>query len=717
MNFRNKNNSQPGVLKTTRLRLIFIKVILLIAFIGIIVRLVQIQIFRSSDLSRIAKSQYESRVTLPASRGNIYDRNGNILVSNTMEVSVYIDPEVIAKDSVPSLITAFTKFFGGNRKYYQNLLCLKSNYVLVKKKAPIEVKKFFREKRYYGVIIVDEPKRLYHYGSIASQLLGGITADTIGAGGVERSMNNELKGVDGYMILQRNGKGETKATIDYPRVEPVNGNDIYLTIDLTYQSIAEKELQTGVEKFGADVGIVVMLKPNTGEVLAITQYPSFNPNNILASDSNNLRIRAVTDVVEPGSVFKIVTASVAIEKKLVVPEQRFFAENGTYKVIRGRASRVINDHAPHGFLSFREALEQSSNIVFAKISDIIGEEALYTQARNFGFGNLTNIELPVEATGVLSKPSEWSAFTLNTMAYGYEVSATPLQVAAAYAAIANDGVLMKPFLLKKIVNEKNITTTEVQPTTVRRVVSSKTASTLKEFLKGVIVNGTAKAAAVDGLNIAGKTGTARQFIDKTYSHKKYFASFVGFYPVEEPQVVCMVILDNPKHGGYTGGTTSAPIFHNITNKICTVKGLHNRTNEAANDINKYISDEIVVPDVCNLQYSVGRKILESQQLITTCSGEGKVIMTQNPKPGTITKKGAIVTLTINNHQSNIKEQHRTVPNVVGLPLRRAINRLEFEGFDTSSNGNGIVTSQSPEAGVIASEKTIVCLICENSDGK
>jgi cell division protein FtsI/penicillin-binding protein 2 len=709
---RNQNNKRDRFSNVSKRRILYTKIFLLVGFLVILARLAQIQIIRSSELQNIAKSQYQKTVPLPASRGNFYDRNGQLLTSNTIEVSIYIDPSVIVKDSIPSLVGIFTKLFGGSRNHYNDLFKSKSQYVLIKKRASIDVKKIFEEKYFYGVIMVDEPKRLYHFGTIASQLLGGISADTIGAGGLELSLNNELKGKDGYVILQRNGKGVSKATVDYPRVEPTNGNDVYLTIDLTYQSIAEEELKVGVEKYAADVGFSVMLRPSSGEVLAIAQYPSFNPKNILHADSNYLRIRAVTDMLEPGSVFKIVTASAILEKKLVKPEQKFFAENGTYKVYHGKTFRTITDHVAHSYLTFREALEQSSNIVFAKLSDIIGEEVLYTQARNFGFGSLTNIELPVEAAGMLSKPSEWSAFTLNTMAYGYEISATPLQIAAAYAAIANQGVLMKPFLVKKIVNEKGETIKEGKPAIIRRVVSENTAWMLKSFLYGVIVNGTAKAAGVNGLNVAGKTGTARQIIKGLYSHKNYFASFVGFYPVEDPQVVCLVILDNPKHGGYTGGSTSAPIFHEITNKICNVDGIHIKNKDISKDTNRYISNDVIVPDVCNMQFSTAQKVIENQGLIANCTGDGKVIMKQDPKAGTLVKKGSSITLVVNNHQSVSKDQYRTVPNVIGLSLRRAINRLEFEGFVLCYSGSGIVTSQSPEAGIVASEKTVVSLVCD-----
>jgi cell division protein FtsI (penicillin-binding protein 3) len=710
---QSQSNNKDKTRKVSKRRILHVKVFILVVFFVILARLGQIQVFHAAELQVIAKDQYEEIVPLPASRGNIFDRNGIPLVSNTIEVSVYIDPSVIVKDSVSSLVRIFSEQFGGSRKQYLELFKSKKQYVLVKKRAVIDVKKFFEDKHYYGVILVDEPKRLYHYGPIGSQLLGGITADTIGAGGIERSLSNELKGKNGYMILQRNGKGMSKATVEYPRVEPTNGNDVYLTIDLAYQFIAEEELQIGVKKFEADLGMIVMLKPATGEILAIAQYPNFNPNNILLSDSNHLRIRAVTDMIEPGSVFKIVTASAAIENKLVKLEQSFFAENGSYKIYHGKTFRSITDHVAHSYLTFREAMEQSSNIVFAKISDIIGDKVMYTQARNFGFGSLTNIELPVEAAGMLNKPSDWSAYTLNTMAYGYEISATPLQMASAYAAIANKGVLMKPFLVKKIINEKIEVVKENQPTTIRRVISENTAYTLKKILEGVIRNGTAKAAGVEGLSIAGKTGTARQIIDKKYSHKRYFASFIGFFPVEDPQVVCLVILDNPKHGGYTGGTTSAPIFHEIAYKLCNVKGVHVNNTDHSKKTNLHSAIEVVSPEVRNMQYSDAKKVLENQGLISQRVGDGKIIDTQNPKAGTIVNKGSTIILTTNIYQSAEKNGFRTVPDVVGFPLRRAINRLEIEGLESRAYGSGIVTSQSPEAGVVASEKTIVSLVCNN----
>lgn len=687
----------------------------LFAFIIISVRLIQIQVVRSADLQSEAQSQYKLPSTIPANRGNIYDCNGNILASSAMVIKVAADCSIMTNESKNAIVKKLSKLTNVHPREYLKKLNNTKRYVCLESEIPPGYKNFLQENKPNGMLIEEVTKRLYHSGNLAAQILGGMHYDNYGKGGVEGYFNSQLSGKDGSIVKYRDGSRRIQPVIDFPKIDPQNGYSIYLTIDLTYQSIVEEELRKGVEKFQAVGAIVVMLKPSSGEVLAIAQYPSFDPSHPSKADLANQRIKALTDTYEPASTFKLVTAAAALELDLVKPEQKFNAENGRYVYPVGKKGIIITDTHPYDVLTFKEAMEVSSNIVFAKIGKIVGTENFYSQARNLGFGNYTNIELPGEAKGLLKKPNQWSGTTLQAMSRGYEVGATPIQIAAAYAALANNGILMKPYILKHIQNENGDSVASAQPTVLRRVFSEKTASQLLQMFTSVVEGkrGTAKSAFINGLRIAGKTGTARKIVDGKYSQKNHLASFVGYFPIENPQVVCLVMLDNPKTGGYTGGTTSTVIFKAIAERISITKSTFNRSDKINEQKLFEASDYQIVPDVCSMQIDYAVRMLKKSGFSSSQVGNGVSVLDQDPKPGTLAAKGAEVKLIfakINNANEN---GLYVVPNVVGLPLRRAVNKLSLEGFESTAFGNGIVVSQSPEAGKSASRKAVVSLICED----
>lgn len=700
-------------IKQRRVKLIFIAC--LFAFIIISVRLVQIQVVRSTDLQLEAQSQYKLPSTIPANRGNIYDCNGYILASSAMVIKVAADCSIMTIESKNAVAKKLATLTNTPTHVYLKKLNNTKRYVCLESELHPSYKNILQKNKPAGLLIEEVSKRLYHSGNLAAQILGGIHNDNYAKGGIESYFNSLLKGRDGSIVKYRDGSRRIQPVLDFPKVDPQNGNSIYLTIDLTYQSIIEEEVRKGVEKFHADGAIVVMLKPSTGEVLAIAQYPSFDLSRHLITDTIHQRIKALTDTYEPGSLFKIVTAAAALDLNLVKLEQKFNAENGRYAYPVGKKNILITDTHPYDVLTFKEAMEVSSNIVFAKISKVVGAEAFYFQARNLGFGNYTNIELPGESRGFLKKPNQWSGTTLQAMSRGYEIGATPIQIAAAYAALANNGILMKPYILKLIQNEKGDSVVLAQPTVIRRVFSEKTASQLLEMFTNVVEGqrGTAKSVFINGLRIAGKTGTARKIVDGKYSQKNHLASFVGFFPIENPQVVCLVMLDNPKTGGYTGGTTSAIIFRSIAERISITKSSFNRNGKMNEHKLSEASDYQIVPDVRSMQVNYAVRMLEKYGLSTIQVGNGNLVLEQEPAPGTLVIKGAEVKLMFDQIKCVDENGFYVVPNVVGLPLRRAVNRLALEGFEFTAYGNGIVVSQSPEAGKSASHKTVVSLICDS----
>lgn len=690
-------------------RILVLKIGLLLFLALVAMRLVQIQVIESPSYKEIARRQYEARTTIPATRGNIYDRNGKILVSNTTFVSFGADPKLVAENA-PTVAERFVQAFKKSKAgYLEKLSSSNKRFVWLERRVNPEYSRRINAGEFEGVVQLTEPRRMYHYDHVGGQLIGFADIDNNGLSGIELQYDKQLKGTDGYVILQRDGLGRRRPSVDYPRVEPVNGHNLVLTIDLEYQSIAEEQLRKGIERNKAESGLVIMLDPATGEVLAMANYPPINPNDFASSSQAVMKNRTITDMFEPGSVFKIVTVSAALEHHLVQPDQKFFAENGSYVVtLAGGKTRKITDTHEYGMLTFQEGLEYSSNIVMAKVSDLIGAELLYTTARNFGFGTATGLDLPGEVRGELKKPNQWSGTTLNTMAYGYEVGVTPIQLVAAYAAVANNGVLVKPYLVKEVRGEHNEVISDGQQQIVRRVISSATAQQLKQFLVGVVERGTGTPAKLEGVSIAGKTGTSRKFIDGRYEMGSYTASFVGFLPAGDPKLVCLVMLDNPRAGGYTGGTASAPIFKGIAEKIIVTSDRFSQTPNTVIAGNQ----SFAVPDVSNLKTDVAVTILDAQGFDVETYGKGKTVLGQSPGPGTKAPRGSQIKLATDDGLPAPPKGYTRVPNLKRYTIRRAINRLTMHHLDVEVNGSGMVVSQSPAAGKQVPVGTRVHLQCE-----
>ncbi len=692
-------------------RLLMTKIVLLMAFVIAAFRLVQIQVIDSAKYQAIARKQYEVKIILPSTRGNIYDRQGNILVSNSMFFSYAADPKIVG-DRSAAVAKKFSGVFGKPEQFYLQKMQDEKRFVWLERHVSPEVAKRLQANSLEGVAELNEPKRLYHYDNIGGQVIGCTNVDNVGISGIEYSYDKELRGVDGFVVMQRDGMGRQRPSADYPRQEPVHGHSIALTIDVGYQSILEDELKKGVERTKASAGLAMILNPNTGEVLAMAHIPSVNPYDVAHTDVQTLRARAVSDMFEPGSVFKVVTASAALENKLISPGQMFFAEHGKYKVpLNGGKFRLITDTHESGMITFQQGMELSSNIVMAKASDIIGAERLYTQARDFGFGMPTGIELPGEASGELKKPVEWSGATLNSIAFGYEVAVTPLKLAASYCAVANGGILMKPYIVSKEMDETGEVIYTGHPEKIRRVISEETANTLKDFFVGVVERGTGQSAKIPGITIAGKTGTSRNFVDGKYASGNYNATFVGFFPAEKPELVCLVIMENPTAGGYTAAFASAPVFKAIAQQIINNNGLFSRaafTEKGSDESQPLVS----VPDVSHIQREAAEEILKSSGFRANTVGDGDVVVRQVPEAGKKIQHGETVQLIVDQSNSASPGGGIVVPDLHGMSLRSAINRLTAEKFDVAVVGSGVVVHQSPEANTPGKQGERVILICE-----
>lgn len=705
-------DQRSAILRETSTRMLVVKIGILAFFLTVVIKLVDIQVFKAARYQELAARQHQSEVTLPAERGIITDRNGRAMVSNSSLIAFGADPKMVADNgSENDIVRRFARAFDKPESVYRDKLSNEEKrFVYLERHANPAIARRTRSGDLKGIMVINEPERLYNYDHVAGPVLGFTNTDGRGVSGVELELDSLLRGRDGSVIMQRDAIGRKRSSVDYPRIEPVNGASVELTIDLDYQSIAEEELRRGVEKNKAMSGLVVMLDPVSGEVLALANYPTIHPADRSTLSPDDQRIRAITDMYEPGSVFKIVTAAAALDEQLVDPEQRFNAEQGNYKVLfpNGKLRQTITDTHRHGIITFQEAMEVSSNIVMAKVSDIVGAERMYTRARSFGFGTETGIGLPGEVRGELKRPSQWSGTTLNTMAYGYEVGATPLQIAAAYGAVANHGGLMKPYIVRRVIKASGEVLDETRPQLVRNVVTRQTAATLTRFFRGVVERGTGKEADVKGAAVAGKTGTSRKYVDGRYLTGSYIASFVGFFPADDPAVVCLVMLDNPSDQSYMGGLVSAPIFKAIAQKVYAMSPrFMKKTLPMAG-----VARQSVVPDVATLKVAAAREMLEARGFRASTEGKGSVVLRQSPAAETKSAPGTTVLLSTQSEVTTAPPGFAIVPDVRGLAIRRAVNRLALARLDVAITGSGVVLSQSFSGGEQVKAGTRVGLRCE-----
>jgi cell division protein FtsI (penicillin-binding protein 3) len=674
-------------------RVLIVKAALILFFLLIALRLIQIQVIDSGIYRERARRQYEKPEEIPAQRGTIYDRSGHPLATNAQFVSFGADPSMVGKHAV-EVAERFANVFNRRRGYYLDKIAGPSrHFVWLERGVNPSSEVPINSAGLPGIVTIPAPMRLYPYGRIAGQLLGFTGVDNNGLSGLELELDSLLRGENGRLILQRDGLNRQRQSVDYPRIDPVNGDVVNLTIDIEYQSIAEDELRKGIEHNKAECGLVAMMDPATGEILAMANYPQIDPADPAGTDPSAARNRIVTDMFEPGSVFKIVTASAALEGKRVTLAQKFYAEEGSYTVRRpdGRTRNTITDTHKSGMISFQKAMEVSSNIVMAKVSDIVGADALFTMARGFGFGTATGIELPGEVRGELKHPAQWSGTTLNSMAYGYEVGVTPLQILCAYAAAANQGTLMKPFVVRSVVAPDNTVVCDHRPQVIRRVVSRSTAAALTQMFRGVVERGTGRAAKIAGVSVAGKTGTAKRVIDGTYSPSDYTASFVGYFPAEDPAVVCLVMIENPRDRGYTGGLAAAPVFKAIAERIYATSvrfRVHQPSVIAGNTLPG-------VPDVTTLPLEAARSLLLAGGFEPEVRGRGTIVVRQSPLPGFRAARHTPVELMTSDELAR-RGGTALMPDVRGLAIRRALARLTVLHLDVAIRGSGVVVAQDPQ---------------------
>jgi len=650
-------------------------------FLVIIGRMFYIQVIQGGKYQAVARQQYEERLILKANRGIVYDRRGIPLVTNQVQYSYGVDPNMTKPEDAPVLARRFSKVFGKSYSGYLSKIRTKKNFLWLERGVSLEQKKQLALENFNSIVELKEPTRLYRYNEKAGQVLGFTNIDNKGISGIEMAYDSWIRGKDGYTIMQRDGRGQLIPAADYARQDPMNGKNVSTTLDIVIQSIVDEELAKGVKDAGGSAGIAVFMIPQTGEIVAMSNYPGFDPNNPGDVKVENTRIRAITDVFEPGSTFKLVTAAGAYEYGVRKSSDKVNGERGKWLY---KGEKVI-DHEPLGTVTFEQGIVQSSNVVMAKTGLLIGEENFYKTARNFGYGMETGIDLAGEIPGTLHQPMTWSGISLAWLSFGYEVLVTPLQVLNSYAAIANRGQLMRPFIVKTIYDDAGKIVFENKPTVIRQVITTATVDTLIPILTKVVNFGTAKAAKIPNLQIAGKTGTAQKAISGKYE-KNYMASFVGFFPANSPQLAGVVIIDSPAKGFY-GGAVSAPVFGRIAQRLMSNAILERPAEERSSTDSLY--GQKLLPDFKNLSAEATKAWLEDEEIdYDFVNDETGYVIDMSPAAGTpVTKETEVIlsTAKIAGKKEPLKPE-----DLKGMSLRQAVNMVQSYGYKAKIIGTGTV---------------------------
>lgn len=530
-------------------------VIFMVGWILLIIgRLICLQIVQHEALAARAERQRQRVVRISPLRGMIYDRLGRELARSVEVQSVFAVPAELA--SVAQAATELARVLGLNRSELLQKLSSEREFVWIKRKLSDEEVAAVKSLGLSGIHFVSENKRYYPNRQLAAHVLGYVGIDEVGLDGVELAYDEHLRGQEGYVLVQRDARGRSYGLAQPPVHK---GQDVTLTIDAVIQQETEQALEQAVRHSSAQSGVAIVMQPRTGEILAMASMPRFDPNEFTGSSEQQRRNRAVRDLYEPGSVFKIVTYAAALQERLVGSEDMLDCSGGRVVL----AGHVIRDHKTFSVLSVQEALENSSNVGAIRLGLRLGQQRLGRYIHQFGFGQRTGVELSGEAAGLVRPVQQWSAPSIGAISIGQEIGVTPLQMLAAVAVVANDGVWVQPRLVRAVHSRAGDVITEPEAHT-RRVISPQVARTVARMLEGVVLRGTGKRARLNGYSAAGKTGTAQQFDPATgrYSTHRYVASFAGFAPVNHPQVAVIVVIDGPR-GAYHGGQVAAPVFQRI----------------------------------------------------------------------------------------------------------------------------------------------------------
>lgn len=669
-------------------------------------QLIRINFMEGNALRDLWSKQAIDQISIPAQRGNIYDANGTLLATNAVDYKLAFDPKVpvngksgASDEEVQTLIRKLAAITPNSVSYYKDKIDSapsRSRYIVLANNLSVLEKDQIKTLNIPGVILEENYRRKYTFGSLSAHALGFVNHESNGMIGLEAYYNEDLKGEDGVQQVRRDPFNRIFEYVGAPKKLPRNGYSLHTTIDAFLQAILEDELKTGVEKHLANYGTGIIIDPKTGAIKAMANYPTFDPNFPASTESENRRNFAISDMIEPGSTFKLVTAISAVEQEVVDFNEVFETPDNGEVVIH---DLTLRDHDPLGDLTFQEVIQKSSNVATAEIAMRMKPKVFYQYVRNMGFGSSTNIDLVGESEGRLAKPYQWSLVTLPWMSHGYEIQTTALQIVQAYAAFANDGMMMRPYLVEKVEDKNGRIISEHEPVEIRKIAKKSTLNKLLPVFESVVTDsGTGNLAQVDGLRIAGKTGTAKKVVNGRYTNN-YRGSFVGFFPVDDPKYVCFILLDEPKTTGY-GGYTAAPIFRNVAMRIA---GFDNDIQRNMNNSDGQELPIARVPYLKGLTPDQSELLLSQLNLPYDLFGKAGYVEQQEPEAGTFLPAGESIKLTLSetympSDSANASKDLAKIPELRGMNMRQANSLLMELGLQSKMIGSGTVYAQFPKAG-------------------
>jgi len=670
-------------------------------------KIAKIQVIDHHRLHLRATSQREQEVTLRGNRGRILDRNGTELAINIDSASYGFRTSLV--EDTAATVGELSRATGIDRSVIATMAGSSKTFQWLVRQADNSVAESLDALGLPCIERIPEPRRYYPLGMIGAQLIGYTDIDGRGIDGCEYLLDDRLAGRDGRSVVFRDAKLREIPSFDDPLIAPQNGSDIVLTIDWRIQEIAEEELEAGVVQFGAVSGGAIVMDTQTGEILGMANVPRFDPNNPAASEGGgeeSRKNRMATDMIEPGSTFKIVAFTEALESGVVDEGDSVFCENGTWRI----GSHVINDTHELGNATVHDVLVESSNIGTVKIAEKIGEAKLYERARLFGFGEVTGFDLPGETPGILENPRNWSKLSLPTISFGQGVAVSPLQIVMAYAAITNGGILQSPWVIREIRKSDGTIEKTSPDRDIRRVMKPETADRMTELLCAVVESGTGQPAAVPDVRIAGKTGTAQRpkVGERGYEPGKYISSFIGFIADRDPKILCFVMIDSPK-GVHYGSQVAAPVFKNILNRMLNM-GDNLWIQPRIADNRSVETRTVKLPSVKGMDVAAAICTLSDRGLTVEVVGDSTTVVRQFPLAGADLLAGTSVTL-FSNVQTKVGENTVRVPNLKGKTVREAVQQLVQANLKVAVDGSGVVREQSPRAGAVVALGTLCTIGC------
>ncbi|MGI5838432.1 MAG: penicillin-binding transpeptidase domain-containing protein [bacterium] len=668
-------------------------------FSGLSARLVWVQFVKGEKFGELALESRLRGIKVESKRGTIFDRNGEILALSVSADSVYAipseikEPEETARLLVPVLDMSYDELL--------KKLTKQQFHVYLQQNISAAAAQQIRELRLAGIGLEEKSRRHYPFGKLASHLLGFAGVDNQGLYGLEVTYEKYLRGKPGRIVVEYDARGQEIPGALHKYIPPVDGDNLILTIDRTIQHIAEREMEKAVSSNLAKRGMIIVMDVTTGGILAMATKPDFDPNAPFEYEQELWRNAAVSDSYEPGSTFKVITLTAALEEGVTSLNDRFFCP-GSIR-IPGSSIRCTRGH---GSQSLAEIVQNSCNVGFVTLGLRLGPERLYKYLRLLSFGQKTGIDFPGEATGIVIPESRVKNVDLARIAFGQAISITPLQLVSAVSTIANDGLCSKPHLAQELVDAEGNVLIEFAATPPQRVISEQTARTVQQLMENVVSKGTGRNAKIAGYQVAGKTGTAQKVIESRYAPGKYFASFLGFAPADSPRLAALVVIDEPGRFSYYGGSVAAPVFREVVGAALQYLGVPRR-----DEVETRAGGTAFVPDVRFLTAAAATARLRETGLGARLEGAGETVVRQVPESGALLAADTKVLLYLGNQGSD-DEAMLIIPNLAGLAGEECAQRLKDFGLKIAPVGTGKAVTQEPAAGTSAPVGTTVTVWCE-----